>query len=53
MVAQLRRPGVDAPLEFVARAIEQHQDIFQMLALLGNAQGMDHRLLMDIALTQP
>ena len=50
---QLRRLGVDAAEEMIVGAIEEDDHVFQMLALVGDAQGMDHRLLLLVALAQP
>ena len=45
MIMQLGGSGVDAAEEMVVGAIEEDHHVFQMLALVGDAQGMDHRLL--------
>ena len=53
MILQLRRFGIDAADKMVVRAVEKHQHVFQMFALAGDTQRMNHRLLMGIALAQP
>ena len=50
---KLRRFGIDAPEKAIVGAIERHDDIFQMYALVGDAQCMNHGLLRRIALSQP
>ncbi len=53
MILQLAGLGVDAAGEMVVGAVEEDDHILQMLALVGDAQRMDHRLLLLVALAQP
>ena len=53
MVMQLRRLGVYPAHEMILAAVEEHHQFGQVFALLRHAQGMDHRLLVFIALAQP